>query len=187
MSKGDDGYFEKVYILHHSRLKRFAQEYLLIEEDAENVVHDVFTDLWEHWDTFSSHNNLLAFLFLSIKNKCIDLLRKRVVATKAGNKITEEYFLTLRSNLQSLEAFHQDISSESDIEQQIAKAIQSLPEKCREIFIKSKIEGKKQKEIAEELNISIKTVEAQISIAYKKLRVELKDYIPLFIFLFIGR
>ena len=62
--------------------------------------------------------------------------------------------------------------------------IDSLPERCREIFLKSKIEGKKQKEIAEEMNISINTVETQMGIAYKKLRNELKDYFPLFIFLY---
>ena len=60
----------------------------------------------------------------------------------------------------------------------------SLPGKCREIFLKSKIEGKKQKEIAEEMNISINTVETQMGIAYKKLRSELKDYFPLFVFLY---
>lgn len=60
--------------------------------------------------------------------------------------------------------------------------INSLPEKCREIFIKSKIEGKKQKDIAVEMNISLKTVENQMNIAYKKLKSELKDYLPLLLF-----
>lgn len=58
-----------------------------------------------------------------------------------------------------------------------------MPKKCREIFIKSKIEGKKQKDIAAELNISLKTVENQMAIAYKKIKSELKDYLPLLIFL----
>ena len=73
---------------------------------------------------------------------------------------------------------------EDDVEQLLSKVIDSLPERCREIFLKSKIEGKKQKEIAEEMNISINTVETQMGIAYKKLRNELKDYFPLFIFLY---
>ena len=74
--------------------------------------------------------------------------------------------------------------SEQDIERIITEIIDSLPEKCREIFIKSKIEGKKQKDIAAELNISLKTVENQMNIAYKKIKIELKDYLPLLIFLF---
>ena len=84
--------------------------------------------------------------------------------------------------LASLELFDQSILLEQDIERIITKAIDSLPEKCREIFIKSKIEGKKQKEIAAELNVSLKTVENQMNIAYKKIRAELKDYFPLLIF-----
>ncbi|MCC8170678.1 MAG: LuxR C-terminal-related transcriptional regulator, partial [Parabacteroides sp.] len=56
-------------------------------------------------------------------------------------------------------------------------------EKCRTIFIMSKLEGKKQKEIARELAISVNTVETQMGIAYKKLRAELKDYLPLFLFI----
>ena len=69
------------------------------------------------------------------------------------------------------------------IYQPITKKRLFLPEKCREIFIKSKIEGKKQKDIAAELNISLKTVENQMAIAYKKIKSELKDYLPLLIFL----
>lgn len=76
-----------------------------------------------------------------------------------------------------------DILEEKSIEQILSKAIDALPEKCREIFIKNKIEGKKQKEIAMELNISVNTVETQMGIAYKKLKTELKDYFPLFLFL----
>lgn len=87
-------------------------------------------------------------------------------------------------NLNSLEELDETFFERSDVEQMLSKAMNSLPGKCREIFLKSKIEGKKQKEIAEEMNISINTVETQMGIAYKKLRSELKDYFPLFVFLY---
>ena len=86
-------------------------------------------------------------------------------------------------NLDSLEAFDNKLFSDQDIEKIINRALDSLPEKCRTIFFMSKIEGKKQKEIAQELNISINTVGTQIGIAYKKLRTELKDYLPIMLFL----
>ena len=86
-------------------------------------------------------------------------------------------------NLNSLEAFDQNLFSEQDIEKIITRALNSLSDKCREIFIMSKIEGKKQKEIATELNISINTIETQMGIAYKKLRAELKDHLPLLLFI----
>ena len=148
------------------------------EEDAENIVQDVFTELWERKEILAYDVNLVALLFTSIKNRCIDLLRHRIVVKEAVNLIQEEYQATLRMKLASLELFDQSLLSEQDIE-----LVDSLPEKCREIFIKSKIEGKKQKDIAAELNISLKTVENQMDIAYKKIKSELKDYLPLLIFL----
>ena len=55
--------FEKIYIAHYSRMKRFAQEYVIREEDAENIVQDVFLDLWEQDFILLSHTNIFAFLF----------------------------------------------------------------------------------------------------------------------------
>lgn len=178
------GRFEEIYISWFSRMKNFALEYVLSEEDAENIVQDVFADLWEKKEILAYDVNLVALLFTSIKNRCIDLLRHRVVVQEAANLIQEEYQATMRMKLASLELFDQSILTEQDIERIITEVIDSLPEKCRIIFIKSKIEGKKQKEIASELHISLKTVENQMAIAYKKIKIELKDYLPLLLFLF---
>ena len=82
-----------------------------------------------------------------------------------------------------LEAFDVDGLAEDNIKDIIEKALNALPERCREIFILSKLEGKKQKEIAEELNVSVKTIETQMTIAYKKLREELKNHLPLLLFI----
>ena len=174
-------HFEEIYVSWFSRMKYFALEYVVSEEDAENIVQDVFTELWERKEILAYDVNLVALLFTSIKNRCIDLLRHRIVVKEAVNLIQEEYQATLRMKLASLELFDQSLLSEQDIERIITEVVDSLPEKCREIFIKSKIEGKKQKDIAAELNISLKTVENQMAIAYKKIKSELKDYLPLLI------
>lgn len=176
-------HFEEIYVSWFSRMKYFALEYVVSEEDAENIVQDVFTELWERKEILAYDVNLVALLFTSIKNRCIDLLRHRIVVKEAVNLIQEEYQATLRMKLASLELFDQSLLSEQDIERIITEVVDSLPKKCREIFIKSKIEGKKQKDIAAELNISLKTVENQMAIAYKKIKSELKDYLPLLIFL----
>ena len=97
---------------------------------------------------------------------------------------TDEFDMELRMKYDSLEIFNTQFSDETDIGELLDNALQKLPERCRNIFIMNKLEGKKQKEIAEELNLSINTVESQMGIAYKKLREELKDCLPLFIFLF---
>ena len=118
-------------------MKCFAQEYVLSEEDAENIVQDVFTELWEKKELLTYNINLVAFLFTSIKNRCIDHLRHDIVVREAVSQMQEEYQITLKVKLASLELFDQSLLSEQDIEKIISEVINSLPDKCREIFIKS--------------------------------------------------
>lgn len=166
-------------------MKRFAQQYVIREEDAENIVQDIFFELWEKKLDLTSFVNLNGFLFMTVKNRCIDFIRRKTIEQQTINKIQSEYILTLKLKFESLEALDNKFLSESDIHTVIQNAIDTLPEKCREIFVMNKIEGKKQKEIAKELNISIHTVESQMGIAYKKLKEVLKDHTLLFLFFFI--
>lgn len=175
--------FEDIYLSYFSKMKYFAKEYVISEEDAENIVQDVFVELWENKTMLNMHMNLIAYLFTTIKNKCLNHLRHKLVVQETASKLQEEYTISLRMNLDSLEAFDNNLFSDQDIEKIISRALDTLSEKCRTIFIMSKIEGKKQKEIAQELNISINTIETQMGIAYKKLRIELKDYFPILLFI----
>lgn len=179
----EDIKFEDIYLSYFSKMKHFATEYVISDEDAENIVQDVFVELWENKEMLNMHMNLIAYLFTSIKNKCLNHMRHKIVVQNTATKMQEEYLISLRMNLDSLEAFDNKLFSDQDIEKIINRALDSLPEKCKTIFFMSKIEGKKQKEIAQELNISINTVGTQIGIAYKKLRTELKDYLPIMLFL----
>ena len=176
--------FEDVYLSYFSKMKYFAKEYVISEEDAENIVQDVFVELWENKEMLNMHMNLIAYLFTTIKNKCLNHLRHKLVVQETANKLQEEYTISLRMNLDSLETFDNNLFFFFFIEKLLSRALDALPEKCRAIFIMSKIEGKKHNEIAQELNISINTVGSQIGIAYKKLRTELKDYLPILLFLF---
>lgn len=168
-------HFDKIYVTYFSRMCRFAKEYVLSDEDAENIVQDVFLLLWEKRDVLDVQVSLISYLFSLVKNRCLDYLRRQV--------IVENYKQELSAKLSALEQLNVTIGSEEDVERAIRVAIDKLPERCREIFIKSRIEGKKYREIAEELDLSVNTVENQMGIALKKLRMELKDYLPLFLFL----
>ena len=176
--------FEQFYITWYSRAKYFAREYVHSESDAENIIQDVFLHLYERRDLMDAYTNLTAYLFTSIKNRCLDYLRKWVLEQEAAQGVQDEFEMELRMKYDSLEIFNTHFSDGTDIGELLDNALQKLPERCRNIFIMNKLEGKKQKEIAEELNLSINTVESQMGIAYKKLREELKDCLPLFIFLF---
>ena len=175
--------FSRVYSIYFPKLVRFAREFVLSTEDAENIIQDIFIYLWEHQEILGSLSNLNAFLFVLVKNRCIDFIRQK----KLVERKREEFEMVMDKELQlkmyALQQFDENALSADDIEVILNNAINSLPEKCREVFILSRMEGLKYREIAERLNISTKTVENQIITALRKLRVELKDYLPLFIFI----
>jgi RNA polymerase sigma-70 factor (ECF subfamily) len=180
--------FSEVYVIYYPKLVRFSQTYVSSWQDAENIVQDVFLHLWEHWDTIDSLINMNAFLFMSVKNRCIDYLRKQTSYKQKEQAFSDMRDLQekeLQLKLYSLQVLDENHLSIEEIEAVITDAINSLPDRCREIFILSRLEGLRHKEIAERLNISTNTIEGQMSIALRKLKTKLKDYIPIFIFLFI--
>ena len=176
--------FEEVYVSFFARMRRFAVEYVLNEEDAENIVHEIFLGLWEKRIDFDSIDNIGGYLLVILKNKCIDFIRKKNREMELADNIKNEYYQTLKLGFDTLEALDNDVLGDSDIAAVVQRAIDGLPPKCREIFIMSRIEKKKHKQIAEELDISVKTIENQMTIAYKKLRVDLGQYLSLIIFFF---
>jgi RNA polymerase sigma-70 factor (ECF subfamily) len=165
-------------------MKSFAREYVDSKEDAEDIVQDVFLELYEHYTLLSNRVNIVAYIFTTVKNRSIDHLRRKIIAQKSADFMQEEYLLTMQMKLHSLEILDDDLFRDDDVEQVVTKALNALPERCRTILIKHKIEGQRQKDIAIELGISAKTVENQLTIAYKKLREELKDYRTLLLLFF---
>jgi RNA polymerase sigma-70 factor (ECF subfamily) len=161
----------------------FVREYLLSEDDANNVVQDVFVDLYEKYDLLSGHVNLTAYLFTSLKNRCIDVLRYRMAEKEAATRMQEEYELTLRMKFDSLEVLDDGIFDEDTVVKILENALATLPERCRTIFVKHKLEGMRQKDIAAELGVLPKTVENQLTIVYRKMREALKPYFTLMMLL----
>jgi RNA polymerase sigma-70 factor (ECF subfamily) len=166
--------FHEFYIHWYSRLKSFAREYVISEADAEDIIQDVFLELYEKYESLNYRVNIVAYIFTTIRNRCIDHLRHKIIKQESARHIQKEYLLTLKMKFNSLEVLDNELFKDGNIEHVIEEALHTLPERCREIFILHKIEGKKLKEIAEEMDISPKTVENQMTIAYKKLRIVLK-------------
>ena len=122
---------------------------------------------------------LTTYLFTLVKNRCLNFLRHKLIEEEYNSQMKEE----LGFKLYALETFNYSYQSEEELQEVIQRALDTLPERCREVFIKSRIEGLKYKEISDELGISVNTVENQMVTALKKLRVALKDYLPLLLFL----
>lgn len=171
--------FEQIYKQYYPKMFAFAKNYIPANEDAENIVQDVFLSLWERKQEIVISYTLVTYLFTLVKNRCLNFLRHKLIEEEFNSQMKEE----LRFKLDALESMDYSYQSEKELQEVIRRALDSLPERCREVFIKSRIEGLKYKEISEELGISVNTVENQMVTALKKLRVELKDYLPLLLFL----
>lgn len=166
--------YEEVYAIYFPKLVRFSEAYILSRDDAENLVQDIFLHLWEHLELLNSLKNIKAFIFTMTKNKCIDYLRKQTQEKYQKQSFTEIEEKELSLRFYSLQSFDEDMLSHTEIDTIVQKAIYSLPERCREIFILSRFKGLKHKEIASLLDVSIHTVESQIAIALRKLKAELR-------------
>ena len=115
--------FKQVYVTHYTKMKNFAKEYVLINEEAENIVQDVFLHLWENREIIRMPVNLVAFLFTAVKNRCMDYLKHQNVVMKATTELLEEQKMTMEMNLEALEAFDQSVFAETDIETLLTNAI----------------------------------------------------------------
>jgi RNA polymerase sigma-70 factor (ECF subfamily) len=175
--------FEKIYSIYYPKLVRFSREYILSVYDAENIVQDCFIYIWEQRDNLPAIKNINAFLFRLVKNKCVDYLRHKVTVASKKRELQDIHIKEAEYKLLSIEALDDASISDEEIEHIIYNAINSLPEKCREIFVLSKLNGMKYEEIAAQLNISKNTVKNQVAIALKKMRHELKDNFPLLLFI----
>jgi RNA polymerase sigma-70 factor (ECF subfamily) len=170
--------FNALFRKYGTRLYRFAYGYLKSKEEAEELVQDVFTKIWEKRVDLKEELSFKSYLFTVAFN----LIRKHF-KTKA--RITEY----LKSGLSDIDSQTTDKITYNSLNQYIGELVNQLPDRRKTIFIKSRIEGLSIKEIAEELKISHKTVENQLSAALKFIRTNLnKDgiYAILFYMLFIS-
>ncbi len=179
---GDESSFEKVYRFFYPRLNYFSKQYLLDAEAAKNVVQDVFTELWDKRRSLRDDTNLQAWLFTVTKNKSLKVISQLKSKENYSNFIKARQ---LEVNYKSLSDFDTSNFVFGELQSRIQASLEKLPPSCRKIFEMSRFEDKKNREIAEELNLSVKTVEAQISKALRSLKTDLKDYLPLFYILFL--
>ena len=107
-SKANKQDYAALYRIFFPKLVRFPQSYLLSEHDAENIVQDIFLYLWEHKETLSDIENLNAFLFMMVKNRCIDFLRKQTQKQDHNYSLTDIQEKELQLKLYSLQQFDEN-------------------------------------------------------------------------------
>jgi RNA polymerase sigma-70 factor, ECF subfamily len=171
--------FEEVYARHFRKVQFYAYNYLKDSEKAENIAQDVFLALWEQMDTLNEDGEVLPYLFVLTKYRCLNWLRRE----KYQNRYMEEKLNSASISITALQDESSTTLYSKEVTGLVSKALTQMPEKVRETFVFSKFKDLKNREIAQKQNISEKTVEYRMSYAYKILRKNLKDYVFLFIFI----
>jgi len=175
--------FSRLFQEYYPKFVRYANSYLEDNAAAEDIVMDSFMYCWENKESLSPINNIPAYLLTVIKNKCLNVLRAKKIQLKAKDKINDYNLRILEVSITTLEACDPIELFSEEVRQMVDDAITSLPDRTKEIFIKSRFQNKSYREIAEEMQLSTKAVEKHISKALKILRISLKDYFPALIFL----
>lgn len=170
VSHGNEKAFRDLYYLYYEKLFSFAKWYVSSSEVVEDVVSDVFFNLWKERHAITSIAHFETYLYSAVKNGCLNIL-----------KSSYHQRVSLSVDNLNLEAFIEPENSDdkvmyNQLNEALTKAINNLPERCKLIFELAKKDNLKYKEIADILEISPRTVETQVSIATKRIEQELLHF-----------
>lgn len=178
MIEGDENAFKYFFDTYYDNLCNFVNSYLRDETLSEDVVQNIFIYLWEKKDSLPSNCSIKSYLYTASKNKSLNQLRN----IKNKNRIVGE--LLTQPELISDEKADLFLEFE-ELKTIISNAIDGLPTQCKTIYQLSRDEGLTNKEIAEKLGITVKTVENQMTIAIRKINFFLQPYHDQIFILFI--
>ena len=171
--------FKQLYEEYYAPFCLYAKRFVDDKETREDIVSDVFTSLWDKLDTDSfdlQSNTALAYIKICVKNSCLNFLKH------------QEYEWSYAENIQKKAPVYEtepdSIYTLDELYRMLYETLDKLPENYRTVFIKSFFEGKTHVEIAEEMNLSVKSINRYKQKTMELLRNELKDYLPLLLLLF---
>lgn len=167
----NEAVFEQLFKKHFRELHAYAFSLLKDWDVAEEIVQALFLKLWEKNEWPNIQNSIKSYLYKSVYHDSLNYIRRQ--------KVQQRYQTTTAYSMKD----HTDDAAGKlklgELEQHLYKALNKLPEKCRAIFHLSRFEELKYQEIANQLDISIKTVETHMGKALRILRKEMKEFLPL--------
>jgi RNA polymerase sigma-70 factor (ECF subfamily) len=175
--------FELLFKRLYPRLREFAEKVVKDEDIAEDIVQEVFIKVWEKRKKIDALN-IDAFFFRVLKNHCITHIKHLRVIENIQTKVS---ILKEAEELYRIDFLRNEpyILIEKELEKEIEKTLSELPEKCREVFLMSRMDGLKNREIAEKLQINIKNVERHITRALRTFRTHFGDKIPIYLIILV--
>lgn len=175
MKEDDISVFEATFKTHYSNLCFYANTIIGNISGSEEIVADLFTEIWEKRETVAFNVSIEAYLYKSVYNRCLNYIKH----TKVENAYATYLLKNESKNIFTETPWHS--YDEKEISKEIKTAIDNLPEQCRKIFLLSRVQNKKYHEIAAILDLSPKTIENQMTIALRKLRDALKHLLTIII------
>lgn len=161
LKEGNEKAFKFIFDTYYRPLTLFAFKYIGDIEEAKEIVQEFFVRFWGKHATITIHFSLKTYLYNGVRNACLNTIE--------SNKVVQRHMRDYkRPEVSHLNALENMVAAEQ--EELLMQAIDRLPEKCKQIFFLSRMEKLSNKAIADQLQLSIKTVEGQISIALKRLR-----------------
>lgn len=157
---GEKQAFEHVYIEFSDMLYHLCLQYVNDKSAAEEIVQDAFVKLWEVRGGVRDDLSIRNYLYTITKNNCLMHLRKEQTINR---NIKELKYIEMQFNYEAMTAMADDIVQFDELKELMDEAIEALPDKLKDVFLLSRVEELKYREIAEQLDISVKTVEARMS------------------------
>lgn len=176
LKAGNKNTFQELFEEYYTSMYFYACKF--VDEDlARDLVHDVFMIFWQNKESITIKSSLSAYLFRMVRNKCLKEIERQ--------KVRDNYS-TESLHLDELAYYNDGIKSiiQLELEEKLKEALDKMPDGCRQVFVMSRFNGLKNKEIAEQLGVSVKAVEKQITKALKILKLELKEYLPLLMYIY---
>ena len=166
---GDDSAFDAIFHEHYGRLVRLAESMLHDRAAAEEIAQDVMLELWRRRETLRLEATFRAYLLRATRNRALNHVRHLRIVQRAEPLAADEIAPVTPADRETLQA---------EIDVAVRDAVAGLPDRCREVFELSRVHGLSYAEIAHTMEISVKTVEAQMGKALRVLRERLAPWLP---------
>jgi len=177
LKQDDEAAFEELYNRYWSRLYTAAYKRVKSAETAGEIVQDLFTSIWKNRRSLEIRTSCEAYLFTAVRYLVLHQLEKEIVR--------EKYRDSLRPLVRDYDNSTEEIIYRDDLRRHLEKAVAHLPSKCRSVFELSRMENKTNREIAETLGISEKTVENHLTKAISRIKLQLHDIFFLMLLFFL--
>ncbi|MDR1402948.1 MAG: RNA polymerase sigma-70 factor [Tannerellaceae bacterium] len=171
--------FGQFYNTYYKRFVRYAFHYVNDRQTAEDMTHDAILYYWENKKNISSGADVLGYLLLTIRNKCLNYLKHQRVENDYSKQYAELREWEIKARIMTLEEADYSAIFTKDMIDIITSSLKKLPRQTQDIFIQNRFQNKSRKEIAADMGVSLQKIDYHINKANDMLYADLKDYLPL--------